>query len=73
MIYSLTESIITDEEGVKHKAYGICAKDFGKRLSVSYPDIFFDKEQAENLVNLCNENSLEIFHLADVIEDVFTC
>ena len=72
MIYSLAEGVFTDEEGVNHKTYGISAKDFSKNISVSYPDLFFDKHKADNLVNLCNGSKLELCHLSDVIEDALT-
>lgn len=72
MIYSLAEGDFTDEEGVNHKTYGISAKDFNGNISASYPDIFFDKHDAENLVNLCNKNKLELCHLSDVIEDALS-
>lgn len=72
MIYSLTEDVFVDEEGVSHKTYGISARDFNGKFSTSYPDIFFDKHNAENLVNLCNESKLELCHLLDVIEDALT-
>ena len=72
MIYSLAEGVFTDEEGVTYKTYGISAKDFNGNIFVSYPDIFFDKHKAANLVNLCNGSKLELCHLSDVIEDALT-
>ena len=72
MIYSLAESFFIDEKGINHKTYGITAKDFNGNVSAAYPDIFFDKEQAESFVNLCNENKLGLCHLADAIEDALT-
>ena len=72
MIYSLAEGIFTDEEGGNHKTYGISARDFNGKVSASYPDIFFEKHKADNLVNLCNGSKLELCHLSDVIEDALT-
>lgn len=72
MIYSLAEGVFTDEEGLTHKTYGISAKDFNGHIFASFPNIFLDKQNAETLVNLCNENKLELCHLLDVIEDVLT-
>lgn len=69
MIYSLAEGVFTDEDGINRKTYGISAKDFNGNISASYPDIFFDKRKAENLVELCNKSKLELCHLPDVIED----
>ena len=72
MIYSLTKGVFTDEEGINHKTYGISAKDFNGNSFASYPDIFFNKRNAENFVNLCNGSKLELCHLLDVIEDALT-
>ena len=72
MIYTLAEGFFTDEEGVNHKTYGISVRDFNGKVSTSYPDIFFDKHNAENLVNLCNESKLELCHLSEVVEDALT-
>ena len=72
MIYSLAEDVFTDEEGVNHKTYGISAKDFNGHIFALFPDIFLDKQNAESLVNLCNESKLELCHLSDVIEDALT-
>ncbi len=72
MIYSLEEGFFTDEEGATHKTYGISAKDFNGHIFTLFPDIFLDKQNAENLVNLCNESKLELCHLSDVIEDALT-
>lgn len=72
MIYSLAEDVFTDEEGLNHKTYGISAKDFNGNICALYPDIFFDKHNAQNLVNLCNESKLELCHILDVIEDVLS-
>ncbi len=72
MIYSLAKGVFTDEEGVSHKTYRISAKDFNGNISASLTDIFLDKQNAESLVNLCNESKLELCHLLDVIEDALT-
>lgn len=72
MIYILAEGVFTDEEGVKHKTYGISAKDFNGYLFAAYSDIFLDKQNAENLVKLCNKSELELCHLSEVVEDALT-
>ena len=72
MIYSLTEGVFTDEEGVNRKTYGILARDFNGNVFASYPDIFLNRQKAESLANLCNESKLELCHLLDVIEDALT-
>lgn len=60
---------IHDEDGKKYTVYGIDAVDFNGKILESFPDIFFDIQKAEVFVNLCNENKLELIHLADVVED----
>ncbi len=72
MRYFLSEDVFTDEEGIIHRVYGISATDSNGNKSVSYPDIFFDKKEAETFVNLCNESKLPLCHLQDVIEDMLT-
>ena len=43
----------------------------GNRLRVaSVADVFFDKQAAEDFIELCNELKLSLVHLPDVIEDV---
>ncbi|MBQ7837660.1 MAG: hypothetical protein IJ395_03460 [Clostridia bacterium] len=68
----MAEDVFTDEEGANHKTYGISAKDFNGHIFASFPDIFLNKQNAESLVNLCNESKLELCHLSDVIEDALT-
>ncbi len=68
--YTLRTDILIDEENHKHTVYGINALDFENVLK-SIADIFFDKQKAENFIELCNEEKLELVHLQDVIEDIF--
>ena len=68
--YLLQESIISDDDGKNRTVYGITATDAEGSFSESYPDIFLNKEKAEQFVDLCNKNELSLCHLSDVIEDI---
>lgn len=70
--YRVRTDTITDEEGRCHTVYGIDAWEEGggaPRLLQSVPDIFFDRERAEALADLCNSVGLSLIHLPHVIED----
>lgn len=68
--YTLRTDIVTDEDNHKHIVYGINALDsFGSVLK-SVDNIFFSKQKAEEFIELCNEEKLELIHLKDVIEDI---
>lgn len=70
VIYTLRTDIVTDEDNHKHIVYGITALDrFGNVLN-TFEDIFFSKQKAEEFVELCNDEKLELIHLQDVVEDV---
>ena len=68
-IYRLNETVVTDEEGIKHTVYGLDVVDESSIILASYIDIFFDQSKAERLVILCNRCHLELCHITDVIED----
>lgn len=69
--YLLQESISSDEEGDSCVVYGITVTDAEGDFLELYPDIFLNKEKAEQLVSLCNKNNLSPCHLPDIIEDLF--
>lgn len=70
MKYILRTDVVTDEENQKYTVYGITALDnFGNVLN-TFEDIFFSKQKAEEFVELCNDEKLELIHLQDVVEDV---
>ena len=71
MKYILRTDIVTDEENQKYTVYGITAIDNLGNVLESYEDIFFDKKKAEEFIELCNEEKLELIHLEGVIEDTF--
>ena len=68
--YILRTDTVTDEDNQRHTVYGITAIDSRGAEQEMFPDIFFDKKKAEDFVNICNSEELELIHLADVIEDI---
>ena len=67
--YCMRKDTIHDEDGKRYTVYGIEAVNSKGKILESFPDIFFDRQEAKRFVNLCNENDLELIHLADVVED----
>ena len=68
--YTLREDAVTDEENCEHLVYGITAIDTFGNVLKTFEDIFFDKQKAEEFIELCNKEKLELIHLEDVVEDV---
>lgn len=68
--YILHTDTVTDEEDQLYIVYGISAIDGKGAKQVSFADIFFSKRKAQEFVNLCNSEKLELIHLADVIDDI---
>ena len=67
--YIMRTDFVTDEDNHRYTVYGITALDnFGNMLK-KFEDIFFNKDNAEEFVKLCNEEKLELIHLQDVVED----
>lgn len=68
--YTLRTDILNDESNQKHTVYGITALDnFGNVLE-TIEDIFLSKEKAEEFIELCNEEKLELVHLQNVVDDL---
>ena len=68
--YGLRSDIVTDEDGRPIPVYGITAFNCATvQIEQSIPDVFFDRQEAEDFVSLCNRNGLSILHLQDVTED----
>ena len=72
MQYCLTEGVLSDEESIERKVYGISVSDSDGKLCAEYSDLFFDKEKAEEFVLLCSREKPELCHLSDLIEDILT-
>ena len=60
---------VYDEDGNAYTVYGIEAVGAGGEILASIPDVFFDRQKAEHLADLCNEGHLSLLHLRDVVED----
>lgn len=70
MKYTLRTDILNDDNNQQHTVYGINALDnFGNVLK-TIEDIFFSKETAEEFIELCNEEKLELIHLQNVVDDL---
>ena len=67
--YCLQEGTSFNERGERVPIYGIAVRDSEKTL-LSYPDLFFDCEQARALVDACNTGRLAPAQLPDVLEDL---
>lgn len=71
-IYEIREDLIKDESGKNVKVYGIdvfrtvC---MNKEILFSIPNIFVDYYRIQRLVNMCNENSVSVLHISDIIDD----
>lgn len=70
VIYKLRTDIVLDEDNCEYTVYGITALDSYENVLMTVEDIFFDKQKAEEFVELCNQEKLELIHLQNVIEDV---
>lgn len=70
VIYILRSDVVKDEENNKYTVYGIDALDSFENVIKTVKDIFFNKQKAEDFINLCNQEKLELIHLQDVIEDI---
>lgn len=70
--YRTRKDTVQDEDGEKYTVYGIEAVDSEEKVLLSFPDIFFDPQQAESFAELCNESELSLTHLADAVEDALT-
>ncbi|MBQ8202737.1 MAG: hypothetical protein IJZ75_00450 [Clostridia bacterium] len=68
--YTLRTDIVTDEENQKYTVFGITALDSFGNILETFEDIFFSKQKAEEFVELCNQEKLELIHLQNVVEDI---
>ncbi len=67
--YCIRKDTLHDEEMRSYIVYGIEAISSDGEILLSFSDIFFDKQRAEQFVCLCNEESLSLIHLPGVVED----
>jgi len=71
-VYRVRSDVIIDDDGKKHTVYGIDAMTCQNIIITAVSDIFFDEEDAQAFVELCNNKKLSLIHLPDVIEDILT-
>ena len=65
----MAKELILSEEGKVYWVYSVEAIDVQGTVVLSFPDVFFDPQEAKNLVALCNESELVLFPLPEVIQD----
>lgn len=68
--YRMRKDTMFDEERNAHTVYGIEAIDSDGEILSSFSDVFFDRQQAESFVGLCNDENLSLIHFRDAVEDV---
>ena len=68
--YHLRKDSVCDVEGNQYFVYGIDVSNHTGEIILSFPDIFFDIQKAEDFVHLCNESDLELIHLPEIIENI---
>lgn len=71
--YCVRQDEVSDESGRKYLVYGIDVLNNDGRVLKSIPDVFFDRNEAENFVELCNKKQLDQIHLEDVVMDIIVC
>ena len=70
MKYTLRTNAIIDENNNEHIEYGIAVIDRLGNVLKTVDNVFLCKEKAQNFINLCNREKLELIHLQNVIEDI---
>lgn len=68
--YRLREDTCADDDGTLVKVYGIEVYDRQSSAPLlTYANLFTRRNQAEELIDLCNRLELDPIHLTDVVED----
>lgn len=65
-MYKVTQDLVTNENDQTYTAFGI---EYPEE-DLYIPDVFFDRERAEEFVALCNKLDLNPLHIFDVLEDI---
>lgn len=65
-MYKVTQDLVTNENDQTYTAFGI---EYPEE-DLYIPDVFFDRERAEEFVALCNKLDLTPLHIFDVLEDI---
>lgn len=69
-IYTVFSEVLDSPDSGRYTAYGIAVSDEEGKTLRKVHDITCDRAALEELVRLCNELSLSLCHLDDVIEDL---
>ena len=69
--YQIRQDEVVDEENKIHTIYGVNVL-VDNSLVDYIPDVFFNKLQAQEFVELCNHLKLCHVHLKDVVEDILS-
>ena len=65
-MYQVTQDLFSDENDQTYTAFGI---EYPEE-DLYIPDVFLDRERAEEFVALCNKLDLNPLHIFDVLEDI---
>lgn len=70
-MYKIRTDEIKDEKGELFAVYGfdVVLPDNTEAVK-SYPDIFFDRESAENFIEELNDSDIETNHIPEIIDDM---
>ncbi len=70
--YKMAEKSICDEAGVTHTVYGVKLVNESGEDVIVFADLFFEKQNAERLADICNSKGLSPIHFAEIAEDTVT-
>ena len=69
--YRVRTDVVFDEDEHPHTVYGVELLDGGE-VKRAVPDVFFDRQKADDFVGACNILHLRPIHLDDAVEDAIT-
>ena len=67
-MYMLRIDEIEDEEGRRFTVYGFNV--ISKDNIESYPDIFFERDTAENFIEVLNNSDIDKKHIPEIVDDI---
>ena len=68
IVYEVVEDMVKEPSGKKRKTFSILIKDESCILRKVY-DVFTERIKAEEFVNICNREQLELIHFDFVLEE----
>ncbi len=69
LIFEVVETLVRREDMTQMKTYGIQLSDENGAVMKYSPSLFFNREKAERLVQLCNSEQVEAVHFEDVVDN----